>query len=170
MTTKTNYTENEWEQIRTAPAAVGMYMVAADPRGFDMFKEMIATASAVREHKPEAPAQDLVAAILADMPEKPPKKAEAEQPTTSSGSKPTTSVDESDLSKEAILAKVLTAVSVVEAKAVPAEATAFKKWLVAIADSVAKAAKEGGFLGFGGQRVTEKEKAALAELQKALGL
>jgi hypothetical protein len=170
MTTKADYTENEWEQIRTAPAAVGMYIVAADPRGFDMFKEMIATASAVRKHQPDAPAQELVAAILADMPEASPARAESEQVEESSGTTPTTEVNESDLSKEAILSKVLEAVSVVETKAVPAEATAFKAWLVEIADSVANAAKEGGFLGFGGQRVTEKEKAALAELKQALKL
>jgi hypothetical protein len=34
---------------------------------------------------------------------------------------------------------------------------------------VAKAAKEGGFLGFGGERVSENEKTLLADLSSAVG-
>jgi hypothetical protein len=47
-----------------------------------------------------------------------------------------------------------------EAKA-PEDAPAFKAWLQAIAQRVAEAAKEGGFMGFGGVRVSDAEKATL---------
>ena len=53
---------------------------------------------------------------------------------------------------------------------VPAEqAAGFKSWLVAIADKVANAGKEGGFLGFGGERVSAAESAAIKELASTLG-
>jgi hypothetical protein len=58
----------------------------------------------------------------------------------------------------------------VEKKAKPAEAQAFKQWLVSVGQKVAEAAKEGGVLGFGGTRVSEQETAALKELTSVLGV
>jgi hypothetical protein len=53
---------------------------------------------------------------------------------------------------------------------VPAdEAGAFKHWLVAVAVEVASAAKEGGFLGFGG-RARLEEQAMVAAISDALGV
>jgi len=39
---------------------------------------------------------------------------------------------------------------------------------MSVAENVAKAAKEGGFLGFGGERVSEGEKALFADLGRVL--
>ena len=59
--------------------------------------------------------------------------------------------------------------ALVDAKA-PGDAAAFKGWLKQISQRVAEAAKEGGFLGIGGVRVSEAEKATLAEISSALKL
>jgi hypothetical protein len=59
---------------------------------------------------------------------------------------------------------------VVEKKAKPDEAQAFKQWLVSVSQKVAEAAKEGGFLGFGGTRVSEQETSALRDLTAALSV
>ncbi len=58
---------------------------------------------------------------------------------------------------------------ILEAKA-PNDAAAFKNWLRAISGRVADAASEGGFAGFGGTKVSDKEKATLSDISKALGL
>lgn len=50
------------------------------------------------------------------------------------------------------------------------EAAAFKTWLRTISSKVADAATEGGTLGFGGVKVSDKEKATLNDLAKALGV
>ena len=42
----------------------------------------------------------------------------------------------------------------------PAEAKEYKRWLVLLAQKTAEAAKEGGFLGIGGTRVSEAETTA----------
>ncbi|MGC2221042.1 MAG: hypothetical protein WA624_01040 [Methylocella sp.] len=55
--------------------------------------------------------------------------------------------------------------AILDAKA-PADAKAFKAWLAHIAQLVAEAASEGGFLGFGGVKVSDTEKATLAEISK----
>ncbi len=41
-------------------------------------------------------------------------------------------------------------------------------WLKHVAESVAEASSSGGFLGFGGVKVTEAEKATIAEIAAAL--
>jgi hypothetical protein len=50
----------------------------------------------------------------------------------------------------------------------PDDAPGFRTWLRAIAADAADASSEGGFLGFGGVKVSEAEKATLAELDAAL--
>jgi hypothetical protein len=67
----------------------------------------------------------------------------------------------------AVLERVKAAADLGARKATPEEATAYRKMLVEIADKTANAASEGGFLGFGGVRVSDKEKAFLAEVSKA---
>jgi hypothetical protein len=51
----------------------------------------------------------------------------------------------------------------------PSDAAAFKAWLGGISQKVAEAAVEGGFLGFGGVKVSDAEKATLDDIAKALG-
>ena len=56
---------------------------------------------------------------------------------------------------------------ILDAKA-PADAASFKAWLKHIAEKVAEASSEGGFLGFGGVKVTDAEKASIEEVAQAL--
>jgi hypothetical protein len=50
----------------------------------------------------------------------------------------------------------------------PQDADAFKDWLKDIATKVAEAGTEGGFLGFGGIKVSDLEKATLDEISTIL--
>jgi hypothetical protein len=61
-------------------------------------------------------------------------------------------------------------IPVLEAKASVAETVSYKHWVLGIADRVARAAKEGGFLGIGGERISSDEKAAIAAIREALDL
>jgi hypothetical protein len=63
--------------------------------------------------------------------------------------------------------KVRAAISIVAAKA-PADVEAYRTFVQGLGERVANAAKEGGFLGFGGERVSEGERALLASLGTAL--
>jgi hypothetical protein len=71
--------------------------------------------------------------------------------------------------KELVIAKLNQAGKILDAKA-PNEAPVFKSWLKHVADQVAESASEGGVLGFGGTKVTDKEKATIAEVGKALNV
>lgn len=50
------------------------------------------------------------------------------------------------------------------------EATEVKTWLMSVAQKVAEAVKEEGFLGIGGERISGSEHAVLSDLEKALAL
>src|SRR5204862_5575650 len=49
----------------------------------------------------------------------------------------------------------------------PAEVDAYRKMLADIAEHAANASKEGGFLGFGGVRVSDKESAFISKVRRA---
>ncbi len=60
--------------------------------------------------------------------------------------------------------------ALVDRKASPEEAEGAKRWLIGIAERTAEAAKEGGFLGFGGTQVNPAETAAIQEVARTLGV
>jgi hypothetical protein len=49
-------------------------------------------------------------------------------------------------------------------------ASEYRQWSMAIAEKVAQAASEGGFLGFGGEQVSEGEKQLLAKIEQTLNV
>ena len=55
-----------------------------------------------------------------------------------------------------------------EEKVTEAETLEYKEWILSIAENVAKAAKEGGFLGFGGELVSGDEKVFYHEIAQIL--
>jgi hypothetical protein len=70
--------------------------------------------------------------------------------------------------KTAILGKIRGTLDILKQKASPEEVTSYTAMLSKVADNAANAAKEGGFLGFGGTRVSAPEQAFLDELKAAL--
>jgi hypothetical protein len=61
------------------------------------------------------------------------------------------------------------AIGILEAKATPEEVDAYKRFVMTVAQAVASAHKEGGFLGIGGKQVSDAENRALDEISTALG-
>ena len=60
--------------------------------------------------------------------------------------------------------------AVLEAKVVAAEVNACKEWLMSFATKVAQVAREGGLMGFGSSRISEREADVLKKLAEALGV
>jgi len=48
------------------------------------------------------------------------------------------------------------------------DAAVYRDWLRSIGRAVAEASREGGFLGFGGEKISEQERRTLADLDAAL--
>ncbi len=72
--------------------------------------------------------------------------------------------------KHMLLYSISSAVSLVETKFGAETATEYRQMLYEMGEKTAEAGKEGTFLGMGGTRVSDLEKAALADLKAALNL
>ena len=137
----------------------GMAVVAASPSGpIGVIKEMFAVGRSLAEGSGEDSTNDLISAVVADL------KA-GHRPAT-----PTESIPSVEEAKTLALTTCREVAALLARKAPAAEAEGFKHWLVTAAQHVAEASKEGGFLGIGGVRVSDAEKAALAEIAGALGV
>ena len=78
--------------------------------------------------------------------------------------------DSSELAGTLVLDELSAVNDILRAKATLEEAEAFRRWLLAVAQGAANAAKEGGFMGFGAVRVSEGEQAMLEKLRSKLGV
>jgi hypothetical protein len=184
MTTKADYTAEDWGTLTQAPIMATMAIVAADMSGpIGLVKEIAATVKTVQETAASATAGELVKAISTDIIESQQKKDQGDkgaQPAGDASAQPATGAQNSlenmqidaknpDEAKQKAVEGCVAAAAIVTQKS-PTEADEFKQWLMTIANRTAEAGKEGGFLGIGGTRVSEKEKAELAALASALGV
>lgn len=164
MATKDSFTSDEWTLLRIAPSFVSVGISAADPSGlFSSIKEVVAGANRTMATLHANNRLELFAALAADrsIPGVPDVDALVGQGTRE---------QQLQSFRHAALEQVTSATAVIAAKASPAEADAYRKMLVAVAEDAANAAKEGGFLGIGGVRVSEKERTFIDEVSKAAGL
>jgi hypothetical protein len=160
MATKADFTAEEWKQIQRAPAMAGLAVIAASPSGpLGAIKEMFAVGKMLAEVKTQGSSNDLVKALVADL-----ETGAREQtaPPELQGKTP-------DQVKDFAIQSLRRVTTLVEQKA-KTEAPGFNQWLVSIAQKVAAAAKEGGFLGFGGTQVSQQETQTIKELSAALGV
>jgi hypothetical protein len=161
MTARSLFDDEEWVKILRAPMCSAMAVTAADPGGlWGALKEGFAVGGAFRDARTSG-AGGLVGEVIAAYETSEGRSAARGGLTEEfKGRKPAEIAD-------ACVAHVGAAASLVATKA-PAEAAAFKGWLAMIAAKVAEAGTEGGFLGFGGVKVSEAEKATLAQIDAAL--
>jgi len=164
MAKQDTFTSEEWTLLRLAPPLVAGGLSAADPSGlFSSIKEAGAGALGVAEAYKANSGLELFSALAADrsFPGMPDSKT-----LLGEGSRE----QQMQNLKNAVLERIRSAVSLVSSKGTPAEAEAYKKMLVGVAQQAANASKEGGFLGFGGVRVSDKEQAFISEVSKAAGV
>jgi hypothetical protein len=157
MTTKADFSEEEWIRVKRAPFVAGMAISLADPGGpIEAFKETAATLKTVQG----AEGQDGVVGEAAR--EVVSEARERKNPLH--GFKPKGTLASQEIVDE------LTAVNgIVSGKATPEEAEAFRAWLKTAAQEAANAAKEGGFMGWHAERVSEGEQRMLDSIKEALG-
>jgi hypothetical protein len=165
MATKADFTPDEWKLLLQSPLLAGVAVSAAEPSGlFGMLKESMASARALVEAKADPNADALVKAVAAEFETSEGRGlAQSGVQAAISGAKAPT-----DIVAQA-LDSLKAASAMLDAKGGP-DAGPFKTWLAGVAKSVAEAAPEGGFLGFGGTQVSETEKATVAQIAGALGV
>ena len=158
MTTKEDFPEDEWTRVVRAPLVAGLAISLADPGGpIESAKESMAliktaTSPPTREQLLTEVALDLQAQTQA-------------RHNPLKGYKPTGGAT---APSEQVLAELKDVQRIVAARATPEETAAFGEWLVAAAQAAANAAKDGGFMGFGAQQVSDREQAMLDQVRAAV--
>lgn len=164
MASKIAFTPEEWSRILESVMLSGMAVTAADPSGlFGVLKESMATGRTLLEAKADPTSNELIRSVVSAF-----ETSEGRQAARHEVQARLKGVAVGDM-KEKSIAALHEVSQLLDSKA-PADATGFKTWLRHIAENAAEAATEGGFMGFGGTRVSEAEKATLAEVSKALGI
>lgn len=158
MTTKSDFNEDEWSRIVRAPLVAGMAITLADPGGpIEATKETMATLkSATNPPSREQLLAEVALEIQAMM---------QQRRSPLSGFKPAA---DGPPAGQQVLDEVRAVQALVTARAEPEEAAAFGRWLVTSAQAAADAAKEGGFMGFGAEQVSDREEAMLDQVRAAV--
>jgi hypothetical protein len=155
------FTPDEWTTLKRGPLAAAAFIMLADHSGGGGRKQEVeALHATLAEAVSSAGATELnsllfrdgaVAGVVDDL-VKEHRKASPEE------------------LNELLLGQVRGAITVARAKASKSDATAYHGLLLGVAQKVAGAAKEGGFLGMGGTTVSAEEKAALDALAAAVAI
>jgi hypothetical protein len=158
MTTKADFTEEEWATLVRAPMVAGAAISLADPGGpIEVLKETSAVVKFVTGSASEG-RDDLVGELAREV------RGLAEQRHNPLGDfKP-----RGALAGKEILDELGRANEIVAAKATPEEAEAFRAFILECAQRAADAAKEGGFMGFRAEQVSQGEKDMLEQLGSVL--
>lgn len=150
MTKKAEFNAEEWSTILEGPPLAGMLVITAQRGG--TLRESVSMARAYGEARQQENGAELLDEILTARPEIDPQRYKSAEELRSQGQE-----------------RLREAVRLLEQKATPDEVDAYKRFVLAVAEKAAEAHKEGGFLGVGGEEVSENEKTALDEIAAALG-
>ena len=157
VTTKSDFSEEEWARIVRAPFVAGLTISLADPGGpIEAAKETMATMKSATNPPSR---EQLLAEVALEI-----QAMTQERKHPLKGYRPT----KSEAPGTQVLDELREVKSLVATGATPEEAAAFGAWLIASAQAAAEAAKDGGFMGFGAQQVSEGEQAMLDRVREAV--
>jgi hypothetical protein len=160
----TSLSAEDWTLIKSAPLLAGLLVSLSDLRSgiFGAVKEGLAPSRAIIEAG-DGSSNPVVASVVASIKEMAAKRERLQPPISVGGKKP-------EEVKAEVMAQLAKIPSILEGKVPADQAEGYKSWLVAIAGKVANAATEGGFFGFGGEKVSAAETAAINDLASSLGV
>jgi hypothetical protein len=151
VTGKADFNAEDWSTVVDGPLYAGLRVIAADRGG--TLRESMAMGRVYQEARAKQGTSELLDELI-----KSPPAIDPDRVKEAGG-------DISALTTE----NLRKAMSVLESTATSEEADAYKTFVMTVAQAVAGAHKEGGFLGIGGTRISEAENHALDEISQALG-
>lgn len=170
MSLENRFTEEEIFLLTTTPTQIGTVMAFSEGSGLGTIKEMLANSKSYLNGLKEYPNNEIISGVLPSVTDL--KKAIGKAKETRQ--KAVSRLKELDINtneklRDQLIQDSKAVAAILDKKAAPDEAQEYKEWAMSIAKNVASAAKEGGFLGIGGTRISEGEKEAFAQIADALG-
>ena len=167
-----NLTEDELQLLASLPQSIGSAVAFAGRSGlFGTGKEMFASGQALMAGIKDYADNELIQAIVPD-PHAADKSAELDQARKTRDWAMARLKAKGVTSAEKLTAQTLEdareAAQILDSKVDPAQAAQYRQWALGVADKVAMASTEGGFLGFGGTRLSDAEKSLIEQLRTAL--
>ena len=160
MSVKDRFTPEEWRSLLKAPMLVSYAVAGAAPSGEDGFiQEMSAVADAIVEGGQGAAKDSLLASVVADI------VANA----TDEQRGQTEKLSVKDVRQRA-LENCRSVARLLQTKVSAQEAGEYKRWVIGVAHKVAKAAKEGGLFGYGGEQISGAEVEIINEIGEAIAV
>jgi len=147
MTTQADFTPQEWQLVLEGPPSAGLIVITAQRGG--TFRETISMARAYAEARAHHGQSELLDAVVA---------AKPEIDHTRYGSP--------EELKSHLLENLREAVALLGRKAQPQELEEYRRFVINVAERAARAHGEGHR---GEEPVSEAERAAIAEIEQALG-
>jgi hypothetical protein len=161
MSSRADFTDEEWARLGRAPLVAGAAISLADPGGaVEALKESSAAFRTLLEAAREGGYGEFVQSVARDFAEKAQRR---ENPMA--GFKP-----DRHRAPEEILEELRAVHALLIEKASPQDVDDFREWIRIASQRAALAAKEGGFLGIGGERVSEREQEMLEQLGAIFGV
>jgi len=155
MTSKADFTEEEWTRLGRAPLVAGTAISLADPGGpIEAIKESTAAIRTVIDEAEQGAHGEFVQSVARDVAE---KARNRQNPLA--GFKP-----KGRDARDEVLDELRAVNALMNEKLTAEEREQFVDWLRIAAQNTAKAAKEGGFLGFNATLVSEREQQMLETL------
>ena len=151
MTRKADFNAEEWSAVVDGPLYAGLRVIAASRGG--TLRETMAMGRVYQEARARHGESELLDELI-----KTPPSIDADSRQ-----------EVHDNIGELASQRLREAIGSLEANATPAETDSYKKFVMTVAQAAAGAHKEGGFLGIGGQEISDAENQALDEISVALG-
>ena len=170
MSLETRFTEEEIFLLSTTPMQIGTVMAFSEGSGLGTVKEMFASSKTFINGVKEYPNNEIITGVLptvSDLKEAMSQSKEMRQKAVARLKEQ--GIDSSEKLRQQLIEDGQAVAKILTEKATNDEANEYKEWAMSIATNVANAAKEGGFLGIGGTRISDGEKQAFAEIADALG-
>ncbi len=162
MLTKNDFQSADWSTLRNTQYLVGLATLTAGSSGLGTLKESFALAQGIIEN------QSSRFPLIRDLTSKSEMEAAQRDLKQRFGEREVTPTKDS--LRSVALEHVRESISILNDDASTEELDAYQKLIYDTAEKVANAASEGGFLGFGGTRVSAGEKSFLDELRSTLQL
>ena len=150
MTRKADFNAEEWSTVAEGPLYAGMRVIAADRGG--TLRESLALSRVYQEARGRSGESELLDELIKSPPSIDPDR-----------------VREAAANPAVVSEHLREAIRILEAGGTPQEIDAYKRFVMTVAQAVASAHKEGGFLGIGGKEISDAENQALDEISIALG-